>query len=109
MTTTTTNALPKRADMPAEHLLKLEDLYPSQDAWNKEYDQVKELIGEAAKFQGTLTDADALKRCFELEDKISLLTERLYVYSNMRHHQDMADPTYQALSDKAKKLSVDVG
>jgi oligoendopeptidase F len=106
---TTTNALPKRADMPAEHLWKLEDLYPSQDAWNKEYEQVKGLIGEAAEFQGKLIDADSLKRCFELEDKISMLTERLYVYSNMRHHQDMADPTYQALSDKAKKLSVDVG
>jgi len=109
MATTTTTALPKRADMPAEHLWKLEDLFPTQDAWNKEYEDVKKLIGQVADYQGKLTDADALKGCFELEDKISLHTERLYVYSNMRHHQDMADPTYQALSDKAKKLSVEVG
>ncbi|MCI3923872.1 oligoendopeptidase F [Paenibacillus sp. TRM 82003] len=105
-TTTATTALPKRADVPAEHQWKLEDLFPSQDAWNKEYEEVKRLIDKAAEFQGTLNTADAIKRVFELEDEVSLHTERLYVYSNMRHHQDMADPTYQALSDKAKKLSV---
>jgi oligoendopeptidase F len=35
--------------------------------------------------------------------------ERLYVYANMKHHEDMADSTYQALSEKSKKLHVDVG
>jgi oligoendopeptidase F len=108
MATTTTTALPKRTEVPAEQQWKLEDLFPSQEAWNAEYEKVRQLTGKAAEFQGKLTDADALKRCFELEDEISLHTERLYVYSNMRHHQDMADPTYQALSDKAKKLSVEV-
>ncbi|HZG87209.1 MAG TPA: oligoendopeptidase F [Paenibacillus sp.] len=109
MAMTTTAAVPKRADVPAEHQWKLEDLFPSQDAWNKEYEEVKSLLGKIADYQGKLTDAAALKGCFELEDEISLHTERLYVYANMRHHQDTADPTYQALSDKAKKLSVDVG
>ena len=109
MAMTTTAAVPKRADVPAEHQWKLEDLFPSQDAWNKEYEEVKSLLGNIADYQGKLTDAAALKGCFELEDEISLHTERLYVYANMRHHQDTADPTYQALSDKAKKLSVDVG
>ena len=52
--------------------------------------------------------AKMLKMCFALEDEISLHTERLYVYANMRHHEDTAEPTYQALSDKAKKLSVEV-
>jgi oligoendopeptidase F len=107
--TTTTTALPKRADVPAEQQWKLEDLYSSQGEWDKELQEVKQLLGEAAKFHGKLSDASTLKSCFELDDQISLLTERLYVYSNMRHHQDMADPTYQALSEKAKKLSVEVG
>ncbi|WP_199622156.1 oligoendopeptidase F [Paenibacillus alkalitolerans] len=107
--TTTTAQLPKRADVPAEHQWKLEDIYPSQEAWNKEYQEVKTLLGDVQQYHGKLNDAAQLKACFELEDKISMLIERLYVYSNMRHHQDMADPTYQALSDKSKKLSVEVG
>src|SRR5690606_12244278 len=61
---TTTTALPKRADMPAEHTWRLEDLYATQDAWNKEYEEVKQLTVKAADFQGKLTDAATLKSCF---------------------------------------------
>jgi oligoendopeptidase F len=86
----------------------LEDLFENQAAWDKEYAEVKEKLKDIAQYQGKLGDAKMLKMCFALEDVISLHTERLYVYANMRHHENMADPTYQALSDKAKKLSVEV-
>ncbi|OXS62589.1 oligoendopeptidase F [Cohnella sp. CIP 111063] len=98
-----------RSEVPQEHRWKLEDLYTNEQAWDAEYSQVKKLIGEIAGYQGKLKDADAIARCFALDDEISLLTERLYVYANMRHHEDMAAPKYQALSDKSKKLGVEVG
>ena len=98
-----------RSEVPQEHRWKLEDLYPNEQAWDAEYSQVKKLTGEIASYQGKLRDADAIARCFALDDEISLLTERLYVYANMRHHEDMAEGKYQALSDKTKKLGVEVG
>lgn len=102
------SSLPERHEVPKEHQWKLEDLFASQSAWDEEYAKVKEHIKELAQYQGKLSDAKMLKMCFALEDVISLHTERLYVYANMRHHENMADPKYQALSDKAKKLSVEV-
>lgn len=102
------NQIPVRKDVPAEHRWKLEDLFANQEAWNKEYTETKEALGKIGQFHGKLSDPAAVKQCFELEDDISLHTERLYVYSNMKHHEDMTDPTYQALSDKAQKLSVEV-
>ena len=102
------NQVMKRSETAKETMWKLEDLFPGQDAWNEEYAKVKALVGEVAGFQGKLTDADAIARCFALEDEISMHTERLYVYANMRHHEDTAEPTYQALSDKSRKLSVEV-
>ncbi len=103
------NQVPKRSDVPAEHRWNLEDLFPNQQAWDQEYQDVKNALKEIGRFHGKLSDPAAIKQCFELEDKISLHTERLYVYANMKHHEDMADPTYQALSDKSKKLSVEAG
>lgn len=100
--------VPKRSETPQEHRWKLEDIYPNQAAWDAEYSKVKKMLGDIASFQGKLKDADAINRCFTLDDEISLLTERLYVYANMRHHEDTAEPKYQALSDKSKKLSVEV-
>lgn len=103
------NQVLKRSEVPAEYRWKLEDLFADQKAWEAEYEQVKKLLQDIAKYQGKLKDAQAIKQCFALEDEISLHTERLYVYAEMKHHEDMADSTYQALTAKGKKLSVEVG
>jgi len=99
---------PARKDVKTEHSWKLEDLFANQAAWDAEYQDVKSKLKRMAPFQGKLNNADAIGQCFELEDELSLHTERLYVYSNMKLHEDMANATYQALSEKARKLSVDV-
>ncbi|KAA8999844.1 oligoendopeptidase F [Paenibacillus spiritus] len=99
----------KRSEVPAENRWKLEDMFASQQEWDRTYDETKSLIKEASKFRGKLTDAAALKECFEFDDKLSLLTERLYVYAHMRQDEDTANPKSQALTQKAKKLSIDAG
>ncbi|GBF72861.1 oligoendopeptidase F [Paenibacillus sp. 598K] len=103
------NAVIKRADTKLEHRWKLEDLFASQAEWDREYAEAMEAIRAIAQYEGKLADHGQLKSCFTLEDEISKHVERLYVYANMRHHEDMADPQYQALSDKSKKLSVQSG
>ncbi|MBD2846028.1 oligoendopeptidase F [Paenibacillus sp. IB182496] len=103
------NAVVKRSETKPEHRWKLEDMFADQSAWEREFAEAKKQIGKIAAFQGKLSDPSQLKACFELEDELSQHVERLYVYANMRHHEDMAEPVYQALSDKAKKLSVEAG
>lgn len=102
------NHVPKRSESQAEFRWKLEDLFASQAEWDTEYAKVKKLIGEAAAYHGKLKDAESIAKCFALEDDLSLATERLYVYANMRHHEDMAEGKNQALSEKSKRLSVEV-
>ncbi|WP_223285060.1 oligoendopeptidase F [Paenibacillus sp. PL91] len=103
------NHVPKRSESAPETRWKLEDLFESQAAWDKEFAEAKALIKKLPEFQGKLADVSQLKACFELEDELSMHVERLYVYANMKHHEDTAEPTYQALSDKSKKISVESG
>lgn len=103
------NQVLERKDVPEEHRWRLEDLFPDQKAWDKEFQETKDALNKISAFQGKLNDPAAVKECFQLEDEISLHTERLYVYANMKHHEDTAEPAFQALSDKAKKLSVEAG
>ncbi|MGG4220528.1 oligoendopeptidase F [Paenibacillus jamilae] len=98
----------KRADAPVENTWKLEDLFPNRKAWDQEYEEVKQLAKKAAQFQGKLNSAEAIGNCFKLEDELSLKTERVYVYAHLHHDEDTAEPTYQGLSQKAKKLGVEV-
>ncbi|QHT60153.1 oligoendopeptidase F [Paenibacillus lycopersici] len=103
------NHVLKRSETAPEYHWKLEDLFADQSAWDKEYAQAKEQMKGVAAFQGKLADPAQLKACFQLEDDLSLKVERLYVYANMKHHEDTAEPSFQALSEKSKKLSVETG
>lgn len=103
------NEIISRNQVPEEHQWNLKDLFADGKAWEGEYEQVKQKLKQIVQFEGKLSTADSIKQCFALDDEISQLTERLYVYANMKHHEDMADPAYQSLSDKARKLSVEVG
>jgi oligoendopeptidase F len=103
------NHVPKRSETAPENRWKLEDLFADQAAWDKEFAEAKKLIKQIGDYEGKLSDVAQLKACFELEDELSLHVERLYVYANMKHHEDTAEPSFQALSDKSKKLSVESG
>lgn len=103
------STLIKRSEAKTENTWKLEDIYPDQKAWDQAYDEIKELKKKVADYEGKLTDADKIKSVFELEDTISEKLERLYVYAHLSHDQDTTNPTYQALSQKAKKLNVEIG
>ncbi|WNQ09772.1 oligoendopeptidase F [Paenibacillus aurantius] len=102
------NQVAKRSDVSKEHQWKLEDLFADQQAWDREYQEVKDLLKKVEPYQGKLNEPHAIKECFALEDEISVHTERLYVYANMKHHEDTAEPSFQALSEKSRKLSVEV-
>lgn len=108
MSSNANDQLLKRSEVPSEHKWVLEDMFPSLEAWENEYAQVKKQLDSIRSFAGKLNEASSIKSCFALEDDISLHMERLYVYANMKHHEDMTAPQYQALSDKAKKLSIEV-
>ncbi|MGE7823382.1 oligoendopeptidase F [Paenibacillus sp. NPDC093718] len=99
----------KRADVPKEHQWKLEDLFADQKAWDASFAELKNLLKRTDDYQGKLNNAASIKECFELEDEISYHAERLYVYAHMHHDEDTANPTYQALTAKAKKLNVEAG
>lgn len=99
--------LQKRSESAVETRWKLEDMVPSQKAWDEEFKEAKALIKQASAFEGKLGEAEQLKAAFELEDELSLHVERLYVYANMKHHEDTAEPEFQALSEKSKKLSIE--
>lgn len=100
--------LPKRSEVATETSWNLADLYPSQKAWDDAYASLKSLLKDTERFKGKLTTPETVKECFELEDQIANQTESLYVYAHLHHDEDTANPTYQALSQKGKKLSVEV-
>ncbi|MCY8522351.1 oligoendopeptidase F, partial [Bacillus atrophaeus] len=99
------NQLPDRSEVKAEDTWKLEDIFPSDEAWNKEFQAVKELIPNLSEFKGTLDhSADNLYEALTYQDKVMERLGKLYTYAHMRSDQDTGNSFYQRLNDKAANL-----
>lgn len=100
----------KREEQNIKDTWKMEDLFSSDEVWEKDLEKAISLVKEYSKYAGKISkDKETLLTYFEFNDKVNLLAERLYVYSNQKYHQDMANAKYQTYSGKAQKLVVDIG
>ncbi|MGG3736753.1 oligoendopeptidase F [Aeribacillus pallidus] len=97
--------LPKRHEVPEDLTWRLEDIFASDEEWEKEYQSVANEIQKAEQFKGTLIEsAERLLEALQFQDKISERTGKLYVYAHMRYDQDTTNTFYQGLDDRAKYL-----
>ncbi|MFI8576649.1 oligoendopeptidase F [Rossellomorea aquimaris] len=107
---TATKSLPGRKEVEDKLTWRLEDIFESDEAWEKEYKAIKELTGKAEEFKGTLGEgADQLYKAFAFQDEIMERMGRVYTYSHMRYDQDTTNSYYQGLDDRAKSLYTQLG
>ncbi|PJK18041.1 oligoendopeptidase F [Chryseomicrobium excrementi] len=96
-----------RQDVPVEKTWKLEDIFASNDAWEAEFAEVTALTERAGDYQGTLNQgADHLFEALSFRDELSKRLQILYTYAHMRHDEDTANNTYQAMESRIKTLYV---
>ncbi|MEI4769684.1 oligoendopeptidase F [Psychrobacillus sp. FJAT-51614] len=109
MTAETKNKILTREEVQEHLTWKLEDIFASNDVWEKEFKEVSELSKKAASYQGTIKNgADALLTVLMYRDELTERLRKLYTYAHMRHDQDTANSTYQAMESRIKSLFVKV-
>jgi len=102
-------ALPKRAEIPEALRWRLEDLYPSDEIWEEDFQRIKEALPRLQAFAGTLAESPAkLAECLKLRDETGARLERVYVYAFTRMDEDSTNATYQALHDRSQRLYVEL-
>ena len=102
-----TKAIPKRSEVPAEDTWNLGDIFPTEEAWQTEYERLKAAPAAVAAFQGTLgSSADVLLRWFRGEDDLSLRISKLYGYASCRSDEDTAEARYVDMKSRAMSVIV---
>ena len=100
----------KREEQKINDTWKMEDMFSSDEVWENDLEKATGMISEYSDYVGKISkDKENLITFLQFNDKVNLLVERLYVYSNQKYHQDMANAKYQTYSGKAQKLVVDIG
>ena len=101
------HTIPKRQDVKTEDTWKLEDIFPTDDAFKACYEATLARLPEFQNFVGKLNkDGETLFNFLQLQDAISQNVSKLYVYSHMRLHQDGGNDFYQDLSSQSEMLNI---
>lgn len=101
-------SLPKRQDIPEGYRWRLSDIFENDELWESGFTAIKERVSEISEFRGKLGQSAAkLLKCFKLQEELSITLGRLYVYANMKSHENTADSKYQGLSNRVSTLSVE--
>ncbi|MFS0613707.1 oligoendopeptidase F [Lederbergia ruris] len=102
---TTIKSLPQRSEVAEEMTWRLEDIFPTDEAWEKEYEEVKELVKQARQYKGTIAEsADKLNQVLQFQSQLSERLGKLYTYAHMRYDQDTGNSHYQGLNSRAESL-----
>lgn len=81
------------------------DIYESDEAWNKDYERCSELFDKPSVYIGIIAESAAnLAGVLKEEIDEEFACEKLYVYALMKYYEDTANGIYQEMSGKAQML-----
>lgn len=99
--------LQKRQDIAKDYTWNLESIFASDEEWEHDFQTLQQSLPELEALKGTLSQSgQALANVLQKRDGMSLLLEKLYVYTSMRRDEDTTNGKYQAMADRAMQLVV---
>lgn len=104
------NKIRTREEIPEEDKWAIEDLYASDDLWERELATIAADREYLAAFDGKLgSNGQTLFAYLERMEQVNVKAERLGNYCMRRADEDTRNPVYQAMSGKFMSVMVELG
>ncbi|MBP1579320.1 MAG: oligoendopeptidase F [Oscillospiraceae bacterium] len=101
--------IPQRNEIPAEDKWSIEDLYPTDEAWERDLAKAKEFPAKIASYKGLLsTDPAKLLEYLKCDDDMTVLLEGLINYAQRKNDEDTRESRYQDMVSRLEMLFVDI-
>jgi oligoendopeptidase F len=102
-------ALPKREEIAVVDTWDLSSIFPNDEMWEKELEQLTKQLLEKADYEGTLKKgAQAFLKAMEWQFTIFRKLQKIYVYASLKHDQDTTNAKYQMFIGQADNLYTQV-
>ncbi len=94
----------KREEVLKKYKWKIEDIYSSDNDWEKDYKIYQKKLNKYLEFKGNISNNffKALNAYEEIAEKI----EKIFVYAHLRKDEDNTNNKYHAFFDRAQNLIV---
>ncbi len=94
-----------RSEVPVEMTWNLEDIFPSVEAWEAEFDAVAGLVGTVTRFKGRLHEGpQVLLECFQAREALQTRLGKVSAYASLNQSADGTSPENQAMAGRASGL-----
>ena len=102
--------IPQRGDIEDEYKWNLEDIYPTFEDWEKDYQFVELGLEKFNKFRGQLgKSGKTILECFRFKEEISKSMDNIWVYTSLNKDSDTRVSESQGLFDRAQALYTKYG
>ncbi|MDS1029143.1 oligoendopeptidase F [Bacillota bacterium LX-D] len=94
-----------RSDIENKYKWNTQDIYPSLDAWEKDFNRVqKELIPNISKFQGKLNRPETILACFQADEELSKTLEKINAYAHLTADENQKEQLGTELTSRVQGL-----
>ena len=101
--------IPQRCDIPEKDKWAIEDIYPTDAAWEQDLAKARRYAEKIASYKGLLsTDSAKLLEYLRLDDDMTVVLEALVNYAQRRNDEDTRDAKYQDMVSRMEMLFVDI-
>ena len=101
--------IPQRCDIPEKDKWAIEDIYPTDAAWEQDLAKARGYAEKIASYKGLLsTDSAKLLEYLRLDDDMTVVLEALVNYAQRRNDEDTRDAKYQDMVSRMEMLFVDI-
>lgn len=97
--------IPTRDEIDEQYRWNLADIYPTTDAWEKDFSYVESNIDHLKKYKGKLAKSKNLEKCLIESEKLERKLDMLYVSAHLLKDQDTKNSTSQALASRIASLN----
>ncbi|RKL67388.1 oligoendopeptidase F [Salipaludibacillus neizhouensis] len=102
------NAFNSRQEVPEKEKWNLNDIYPSLEEWEQDYDKIEKLTEELHKFDGKIDDGNDLYDYLHKEEIVESLFGKVFVFAKLSGDIDTRETLAQSLTEKASQLGVKI-
>lgn len=92
--------LKRREEIEEKYKWKVDKIYPSIEAWEKDFEDLKKEAVKLKDFSGKLNNGETILEYLKLNEEISRKAETLFIYAHLKSDEDTSNATYQALMSK---------
>lgn len=97
-----------RSDIPVQFTWNLEDLYPSDESWERAKEELISQLDEIDTHKGKLaSSASNLLACLQLDSRLSKTFYRLYSYASMKSDEDTRNSKYLSMKQEMIQIGTD--